>query len=460
MAFTQYEGKTEIELSYILNSEPNSVELDNMKQDHLLKFDGRGQLHCHQILAEYLPGLDPGLTALAPSEALIAGTTLHALKLAYGDAGSANVLRTAGVLQSHPLSETQALARLAKRDFSHLPARPTAGVPVGWHLDEVNARTAWQQHWGGPDNIDWGPVKVGQIDTGYTQHPVFGFGSGSWLEVAEARTFFAAGADGGDPGPGFGIDPLATLMDGHGTRVGSVICGHDVAAPGGNYLGVAPKVPLVPVRIANTVLITHAQQELAEALRYLVNDAKVSVVNLSMGFLPRTQIKALDKAIDETYMAGVILICAAGQPLRNVVSPAHGRRTVAVAGTTVGSVPWGQSAYGSAVDWAAPAAHIERANSHRPKNFVYAKGGDGTSYAAAITSGAAALWIARHGSSLSVAYPEAWQRIEAFKTVVKATARPMPNQQPGSFGAGILDIAALLNAPLPAGAALHKEAPA
>ena len=46
-----------------------------------------------------------------------------------------------------------------------------------------------------------------------------------------------------------------------------------------------------------------------------------------------------------------IFVCAAGQPLPSVVSPAHNRRTVAVAGTTIGSVPWGKSAFGSAVDW-------------------------------------------------------------------------------------------------------------
>jgi subtilisin family serine protease len=253
-------------------------------------------------------------------------------------------------------------------------------------------------------------------------------------------------------------------MDGHGTRIASVICGHDPAAPGGTYLGVAPKVPLVPVRIANIVLITHAQRELAQALRYLVNDAKVSVINLSMGFLPRTQMRVLDKAIDEAYLAGVIFACAAGQPLRHVVAPAHGRRTIAAAGSTLDnegrSVPWGQSAYGPAVDWAAPAAHMHRAEMRKPAVPAYAGRGDGTSYATAITSGAAALWLARHGNALAAAYPQPWQRVEAFKAVAKATARRMPNQQPGAFGAGILNIAGLLDAPLPAAGSLQQEGPA
>lgn len=429
-----------------------------MSASHLLKLDDRGYLHCLLTLQQYLPGVDPGLTALGAKEALLAEATLLALQRAYGRSERAAVLRQAGVLSSALLSQAETLQRLRDRDAASLPVRASAPADRGWHLDEVNVRPAWAQHWGGPDAIDWGGVKVGQIDTGYTKHPVLGFGGGQpWLDVAAGRTFFAPGEDGGEPGPGQGIDPLAGLMDGHGTRVASVICGHDLAAPLGTYLGIAPKVPLVPVRIANLVLISHAQRELAQALRYLVNDAKVSVINLSMGFLPRTQMKVLDKAIDEAYEAGVILVCAAGQPLRHVVSPAHGRRTIAAAGSTLGGVPWGKSAYGSAVDWAAPADHIYRAETRKPAIPGYAGAGDGTSYATAITTGAAALWLARHAAALPTTYPQAWQRIEAFKTVAKATARKMPHQQPGSFGAGVLDIAALLNPALPAPESLVQE---
>jgi hypothetical protein len=80
---------------------------------------------------------------------------------------------------------------------------------------------------------------------------------------------------------------------------------------------------------------------------------------------------------------------------------------------------------------------------------AYAGRGDGTSYAAAITTGAAALWLAKHGAALDAAYPNRWQRVEAFRTLAQKTAMPMPNQQPGSFGAGILNIGNLLAAELP-----------
>ncbi|WBY02915.1 S8/S53 family peptidase [Ramlibacter tataouinensis] len=368
-------------------------------------------------------------------------------------------MRLAGAVDWQRVTETEALDLLLRRDPALLPPKP--GAPLAnplWHLDMVRARDAWG-HWGGPEGIDWGTVRVGQIDTGYTSHPVFGFPDHPWIDSAGGQTIFAPGPGAGGAGPGSGIDPLQDQMDGHGTRVASVICGHDPVGPGSPYLGVAPRVPLVPVRIANHVLISHAQRELASALDYLVG-AGVSVINLSMGFLPRLQMGVLDRAIDRAYEAGVIFVCAAGQPLSSVISPAHGRRTIAVAGCTRDGVPWGESAYGSAVDWTAPASAISRAQTSPGGHFGYAGTGDGTSYAAAVTSAAAALWLARRGLEVKAAYPHPWQWVEAFKVVAKATAKPMPNQRPGSFGAGILDIGALLDEALPPASALGIEAPA
>ena len=425
----------------------------------LLQTDERGVEHALKVLTEYLPGLDPGLAPITKRQGLLPGTTMRALRLQYGDEQVAPILHLAGAVDWQPISETEALDLLLHRDPATLPPRPKApdANPL-WHLDMLRARDAWA-HWGGHQGIDWGPVRVGQIDTGYTDHPVFGFPNASCIDVAGGRTMFAPGAGVGGPGPGSGVDPLEDQMDGHGTRVASVICGRDPAGPGSPYLGVAPRVPLVPVRIANHVLISHAQRELASALDYLV-EAGVSVVNLSMGFLPRFQMGVLDRAIDRAYEAGVIFVCAAGQPLSSVISPAHGRRTIAVAGCTRDGIPWGDSAHGSSVDWTAPAAAISRAQTAPGGQFGYDGTGNGTSYAAAVTSGAAALWLARRHAELTATYQHPWQRVEAFKAVAKSTARKMPHQQPGSFGAGILDIGALLAEALPPASALAIEPPA
>lgn len=425
----------------------------------LLELDDRGVEHARDVLSQYLPGLDPGLTPITARRVLLPDTTLRAIRLDYGAANVTAVLRQAGVTSRRAVDDTEALDLLLHRAVADLPARavPTAATH-DWHRVEVNVRAAWNQ-WGGPLAIDWGAVKVGHIDTGYTPHPVFGF-PGGWIDTAAARTMFAPGPGPGGAGPGDGVDALEDQMDGHGTRVASVICGYDAAALGGTYLGIAPRVPLVPVRITNHVFVSHAQRELARAMNYLVQDVGVSVINLSMGFLPRLQMGELDRAIDSAYEAGVIFVCAAGQPLASVVSPAHGRRTIAAAGSTIGRIPWGKSAHGPAVDWSAPAEFIHRAETARDGTPGYAGGGDGTSYATAITTGAAALWLAHHGKQLDIAYPQPWQRVEAFKVVAKATAQPMPEQQPGSFGAGVLNIGALLQAPLPPAAALVKEGPA
>lgn len=432
---------------------------------HLLQTGSSGIAHATRVLAKYLPGLDPGLVPLARRAGLLPDSTMLALGLQYSEDQVAPILRMAGAVDWRPLTESEALQRLSERDPASQPSKPKAPAanPL-WHLDMLRAREAWA-HWGGHQQIDWGTVRVGQIDTGYTSHPVLGFSGAPWIDLYGGRTMFARGAgpegEGplGEEGPGEGVDPLRYQMDGHGTRVASVICGFDPAGPGRPYLGVAPRVPVVPVRIANHVVISHAQRELASALDYLVG-AGVSVVNLSMGFLPRTQMSVLRHAIDRAYEAGVIFVCAAGQPLSSVVSPAHSRRTIAVAGCTRDGIPWGKSAHGGSVDWTAPAVAISRAQSAPGGRFDYGGTGDGTSYAAAATSAAAALWVARHEPQLAATYAQAWQRVEAFRAVARSTARPMPNQRPGSFGAGILDIAALLDEPLPPAGSLKKEEPA
>lgn len=103
----------------------------------ILKFDGRGLLHCRLTLEQYLPGIDPGLTALDSSHGLLAEATITALDRAYGSAGKDAILSRAGVLSSEPLTQGEALARVAARDPNLLPVRPTAAVSLSWHLDEV-----------------------------------------------------------------------------------------------------------------------------------------------------------------------------------------------------------------------------------------------------------------------------------------------------------------------------------
>ena len=118
------------------------------------------------------------------------------------------------------------------------------------------------------------------------------------------------------------------------------------------------------------------------------------------------------------------------------------------------------SSFGPEVDFSASAADLRRASVKRTAKFSSGFGGDGTSYATAITTGAAALWLTHRATEISRAYPQPWQRVEAFRSLACRTARVPAVWQPGSFGTGVLNVAALLDAALPAANDLRQASAA
>ena len=213
------------------------------------------------------------------------------------------------------------------------------------------------------------------------------------------------------------------------------------------------------MRICDIVWINHAQPEFAQAVEYAVGTVGVKVINVSLGVFAGVVMKQMKNAINMAYDAGVIVVCAAGNHVNSVVAPAKLRRTVAVGGITRTDAAWAGSSYGGEVDFSAPAADLRRASTRRRDKFGYGAGGDGTSYATAITTGAAALWLAHRRADIANAYPQPWQRVAAFTQLARSTARVPAIWSPGAFGMGILDIEALLNAPLPPADALAPDAP-
>ena len=432
----------------------------------ILVTDGRPLAAVEKQLARYLPGLDARLFPFSEHQAILRGALVHALAIEYPSVPPLQMLTIFGVADLKPVDDTVSAMILAGRDAVDLPPRPglaaaaraaSAAVGFDWHLEQTRVPQAWQRM-GGPDAIAWGTTRVGHIDTGYTRHPVFGFPA-AWLDTVHAATFFPAPAGADDsvlPEPGAGLDNGGGVSAGHGTRIGSTICGHDAAATGSAFYGVAPKVPTVPVRITDIVWINHAQREFAQAVSHLLAQG-VGVINISLGVFLGLMTRDLRRAVNEAYDAGVILVCAAGNHVNAVVGPACLARTVAVAGVTRNDTPWSGSSFGPEVDFSAPAADLRRASVKRTAKFSYGFGGDGTSYATAITTGAAALWLTHRATEISQAYPQPWQRVEAFRTLACRTARVPAVWQPGSFGAGILDVAALLDAALPS---VHDLSPA
>jgi hypothetical protein len=321
-----------------------------------------------------------------------------------------------------------------------------------WHLRLCEVERAWALL-GGRERLDWGGLRVGQLDTGYTQHPVFGFPHAPWVSTADARSFLL------DAPPGAGIDPVRAIVGSHGTTSGSVINGDDAAAA---YLGVAPRVPLVPARTSDCIIMDWRVHEFEAGLRYLVDEARVEVINVSLGtFLKFSPPEAVRVALDHCYERGVILIAAAGNmPVFDWPAfPGALPRAIAVAGVSAGGRPWWMSSRGPWVDFSAPARGLRRACTSREGRYGYTTKWGGTSFAAAMTSGAAALWLLAHRQAIAARYLQAWQRVEAFRWMARRSATVPPGwAAERGFGAGILNVAALMDpALLPDAAALVRR---
>lgn len=409
-----------------------------------------------QQIAIVLPGVDVRLDYLSQRKAVLAASIIYALEAHYGDAQTVGNQLALWGAKVRPLTEEELQVLLREREVIN-PAQPAHPPEQGldWHLGRVNVDAAWTLL-GGRSGILWGATRVGILDTGYTTHPALGFAtlaggnSAPWIDVAQSQTFFTRVdpfASAGPP-PANGLAYPADAGWKHGTRMAATIGGY---RPNANFYGAAPKVPIVMARVTDSVAIDHAQTSVADGLRYLVDVAKVQVVNCSLGIAFGVPVQALKDAIDHAYDQGVVVVCAAGNYLRDVRVPASFARTIAIGGTTFKNRPWRNGSFGAEVDLSAPSDDIRRAS---PKDsagsFSYELGGDGTSYATALTTAAVALWLTKHRASLDAQYPQAWQRVEAVRQLLKASARRPSGWQLGTHGAGILDIGALLASGLPA----------
>jgi hypothetical protein len=398
------------------------------------------------------PGLDTGVLQVGVHEGIVRPHLLRQIRSRHPGIPLDQLLRDAGANRVEWLTEEVVHTLYLQRIVEDLDPRVAAAVPGtfggrSWHLQAVNVDAAWAAL-GGPEAIDWRGVRVGQLDTGYTRHRAFGHGEpgGSWLVEPLCRTFMGSDLppDFMDPAPqpDTGVDPMPAggLFQGHGTRVGAVISGHCVLDAGFTFRGVAPKVPHVMVRICDSVCINDRQEEFARGLRHLVDVAQVDVVNVSLGIFPGLPTAVLRQAIAHAHSKGVIVVCAAGNHVDPVVAPANLPETIAVAGVTWETFPWFGSAFGPEVDFSAPASGIFRPQPQREGiGRLFSGGGDGTSYATAITTGSAALWLRCWAAEIQSRYGRTAQRVEAFRRAAAASCRLPAGWHAQPFGAGIID---------------------
>jgi Subtilase family len=338
-----------------------------------------------------------------------------------------------------------------------LPADFTG--PYDWHIDHrgVNAVQAWQMFAAQPkfaNALPWAGIRVAHIDTGYTEHAALGWSGGSSPTVRpQLGNDYWDGAH--DPDP---RDMWLPGFPGHGTRISAAIAGYYPNAAGGPFFGVAPGAQIVPYRVTDSVIVDHVPKNIAAAIRAAVQ-SQCHVINISLGALRGD--KHIAAALDEAYESGVIVACAAGQVWGEVIYPGRFNRCITMGGVGPGFQPWKSAAKGKFVDICGPAAAIRRIKAENLTPGTAAQGmhpkadGDGTSYATAACSGAAVLWLAWHGvAALHAKYATSgkWQIPKAFKKLLKAHATPgaWGPEEANNYGSGVLNIAATLQAALPA----------
>ncbi|WP_193366983.1 S8/S53 family peptidase [Pelagibius marinus] len=323
-----------------------------------------------------------------------------------------------------------------------------------WNIYSTGADKAWALlPRTAAGKIRWGRTRVAHLDTGYTHHEVFfpqgAGGPSAIILAAEGRDFL-------NPRRRSAEDPLKKndlQIPGHGTRSGSAL-----SADNDKLKGVAPGLPLVPFRVTNTSLVTgEVAKAIGKAINHVVANRVAPVVSISLGF-PLALDEDMGRAVDRAYDAGGVGVGAAGQVIDRVTYPGKHRRTICAAGIRNRrrrySLYQKYDHYGRIDAWA-PADPIQVARF--PPEDKYGKS-DGTTYAAVHVAGAAAMWILKHGAALRQAYPQPWQRIEAFRMLLTASGRSLPIlDKLATNAARRLDIEALLKAPLPDKSLLRYE---
>jgi hypothetical protein len=255
-----------------------------------------------------------------------------------------------------------------------------------------------------------------------------------------------------DDAPGSAVDPdnRRFLFDnsGHGAGTLSILAGAGVSAFGGAVLGGAPDAEVVPVRVADSVVLLRTSA-LAQAIRYAI-EQRCDVITLSMGGLP-TRVWA--EAVDEAYEAGLCICAAAGNhvgeaPPRAIVYPASFSRVIAVCGVMADGRPYINLSGRALEGCIGPDSVMRTALSAYTPNIPWARflcpnvvrrNGEGTSSATPQVAAAVALWFEKHKDLLS----RNWQRVEAVRHALFTSAKQKTNRK--QLGNGVLQARAALN---------------
>jgi subtilisin family serine protease len=315
------------------------------------------------------------------------------------------------------------------------------GPSIAWHLDAQHSQLAAAR---AAVTFAEPRTRIAHIDTGYSR--AHGTLPKHLLRDLE-RSFVEE-----DANPASAEDPnrRVALLDnsGHGTGTLSILAGGTSSVHGDTVLGGAPEADVLPLRVADRVVLLRTSA-LARAFRYAV-DQQADVATLSMGGLPS---EAWREAVDDAYEAGLCICAAAGNhigalPPRTLVYPARYSRVIAVCGVMANGSPYadlkGQTLEGSH----GPESAMGHAIAAYTPNIPWARfgcdtavrlNGEGTSAATPQVAAAVALWLEKHKTVL----PRDWRRVEAVRHALFVSAKS--KGRAAFFGNGILQARAALD---------------
>jgi serine protease AprX len=260
---------------------------------------------------------------------------------------------------------------------------------------------------------------------------------------------------------------------GHGTHMAGIIAGRDSHAnprtfrDPNTFAGMAPGSRIVSLKLADAYGATDVSQVIA-GIDWVVqnknrNGLNIRVLNLSFGTdgVQDYQLDPLTYAVEQAWQAGIVVVVAAGNggfgtPKLN--NPAYDPYVIAVGGADSRGtydvqddvVPaWSSTGDGtrnpdivapgaSIVGLRSPGSFLDETypNARQSERFFR---GSGTSQAAAVVSGAAALLIQQR--------PDATP--DQIKALLMGTAQRLPVADPIAQGDGIIDLRAARDAATP-----------
>ncbi|MBO2458525.1 S8 family serine peptidase [Actinomadura violacea] len=268
-------------------------------------------------------------------------------------------------------------------------------------------------------------VTVGVIDTGVE------------ARLPELKGVVVPGGGSGSPHGGDGRVDSDAKNGGHGTGMAALITGQ---GSGSGMVGIAPKSRILPV-VSSTFGI-------AKDIRYAV-DRGADVINMSEGIPADRCPIGIQSAVSYAVQHDVVLVAGAGNdPLYDSnYAPANCRGVLTVGGVDANLVPWEKSTPGGNVNLAGPAVSVGSIG----KTGAFLLGLNGTSQAAALTSGVVALMRSRfpHMSGREIVQrmlatardvgPKGWDKKTGYGALIpyKALTANVPKNAPNPVYASL-----------------------